>query len=95
MTPDIRDPAGSPHDFDPHLPVCHSLEADPSHEKMHGVVDFPSVRRGPETITDRSGLKNDAERQWNFVKCTNGHPKSTRELGLMWLDFEPLSQCWV
>ena len=35
----------------------------------------------------RCALKNDAENRWNFVKWTNGDPKSTRTLGWIWTDF--------
>ena len=35
----------------------------------------------------RCAPKNDAENRWNFVKWTNGDPKSTRKLGWIWVDF--------
>ena len=36
----------------------------------------------------RCAPKNDAENRWNFVKWTNGDPKSTRKLPWIWYDFQ-------
>ena len=35
----------------------------------------------------RCAPKNDSENRWNFVKWTNGDPKTTRKLGWIWVDF--------
>ena len=38
------------------------------------------------TKLKRCAPKNDAENRWNFVKRTNGDPKTTRKLGWIWVD---------
>ncbi len=37
-------------------------------------------------IEDMQQQLHDAERRWNFVKWTNGDPKSTRKLDWIWGD---------